>query len=775
MQEPIAAESQPAGQSAAHIVQVLMQFALAVRYRKNVMLSAFLVTGLLGGLYYATATRYYAANASLLVIQTGNDIMEPGTALQTGKQQGLMPTYEKLITMPRVLEGALRYLRPEDRVDMAGVARNQWPKVLQRNLSADTDHFTNIIEIEYLSKDAGAAVSVVNAVVQSYLDFMEETHKGTAGKFIEVLEKEKAELAERLHTKELALRQARLEVGALSSGLDSELLHPMTQRVVSFGEALVETQKQRVEMEATLAAVESAIRNGEGLEQHIMSVADMVGREILLNSLGINGQHAAAQAALERDLIGYRAEMEAMQEHYGPRHPQVAVLEERIRQTQQYLISYPERSKKRFAEIRETQLGPLLSEMMRQKLNETWQRELRQQAQYEEAYAEASRLGGQLSQIEIIEHEVQRLRDWDDLLLNRIASVDIKQEGPEVRVEVVNEPTKAGTPASPNAYRVVLLVMIAGLAAGLMGVYVLDILDDRFRSLEELQRQLGTSVLAMIRRLELSEEPGVESLQVYRRPDAADSEPFRTLRTALSLGNEASSRVVISSAEPGDGKTTVLANLAVAYAQSRKRTLLIDADLRRPGLTSMLELRGRDGLSCVVGGHGDTVRTAAWCIQPSGVEGLDVLPSGPRPTNPAELLASSRFAELLAWAETVYEHVLIDSPPALATSDAAVIGRLVDGVILVVQPDKNRRRTVLRAAESFGTLGIRLLGVVINRVDVDRDGDYYGYGGNYVYQASYGDDDPSDDQPRNHREAATAGGIVPRRAARPVVQRAEDR
>jgi len=204
--------------------------------------------------------------------------------------------------------------------------------------------------------------------------------------------------------------------------------------------------------------------------------------------------------------------------------------------------------------------------------------------------------------------------------------------------------------------------------------------------------------------------------------------------------------IVVSSAEPGDGKTTVLANLAVSYAQSHKRTLLIDADLRRPGLTSMMGMRGIEGLSSIIGGTDDVTTMAKHHIRASGVDGLDVLGPGPRPTNPAEMLADRRFAELLAWAETVYDQILIDSPPALATSDTAVIGRLVDGVVMVVQPDKNRRRLVIRAADSFATLKIRLLGVVVNRVGAEGDRGYYEYGGGYGYGADYAADESDQEE-----------------------------
>jgi capsular exopolysaccharide synthesis family protein len=291
------------------------------------------------------------------------------------------------------------------------------------------------------------------------------------------------------------------------------------------------------------------------------------------------------------------------------------------------------------------------------------------------------------------------------------------------------------------------MALIAGLAMGLLAVYVLDILDDRFRSAEEMQAQLRAPVLSMVRQLKTANHTGLESLQVYSQPDAPESEAFRTLRTALSLGDQPAHRMVITSAEPGDGKTTVLANLAVSFAQSDKRTLLIDADLRRPGLTATLGLKGTEGLSNIIRGTAEVGGMAISHIRASGVEGLDVLASGPRPSNPGELLSSPRFADLLGWAETLYDRILIDSPPALAASDTAIIGRLVDGAMLVVQPEKNRRRLVIRAAESLTVLKINVLGVVINRVCSEKDGGYYGYDSGYQYDYGYGTEpDPHEEQ-----------------------------
>ena len=739
LQESTAVNSEPRGDSTAHVVHALMQFLMAVRYRKNVVIAALMVAGLVGGLYYMTATPYYRSGAAILVMGSGGSDGSPVTVPADGaRQQSLMRTLQNLLTRDKVVEGAVKYLQPEDCIDMAGAPQEAWPAIIRGGLSSSVNKGTRIIEVGYRSKDPKAAVAVVNAVVQSYRNFLDDTHGDSAAEFRSILTTEKDDLAVRLFQKEQELVAARTEMHDFGIRSSSPVTHPLVERAVYFNKTLIETQKERITQEATLAAIESADRNGEDLQQHIMTVANVVGGEILMRSLGFDHRDSYTQSVIERQLLDDRANLKAMQEHLGPAHPDVTSAVERIRLNEQYLMTYRQRIKDRARELQRTELGRMLIQMVRQKLNETWQLEASLQAKFDQAQADAVRLNAQLTRLEIIEHDLDWLRNLQDTLLERIAKIKVAEKGPEIRTTVVQEPTEATRPFSPNLRRVLMMTLAGGIAAGLILVYVLDTLDDRFRSAEEMQQQMAVPVLAMVRQLEVNDTQGIGALQMHVAPNSTECEAFRTLRTALALADNEARHIVISSAEPGDGKTTVLANLAVSYAQSEKRTLLIDADLRRPGLTAMMGMRGIDGLSSVIRSDQKVVEMATRHIQASGIAGLDVLPSGPRPTNPAELLANPRFSELLAWAETVYDQILIDSPPALATSDAAVIGRLVDGVVIVVQPDKNRRRMVLRATDSLACLKIPLLGIVVNRIGADGDPAYYGYGDGYGYGYGYG-------------------------------------
>jgi capsular exopolysaccharide synthesis family protein len=451
---------------------------------------------------------------------------------------------------------------------------------------------------------------------------------------------------------------------------------------------------------------------------------------------------------MKQELIEAKARLEEIKPHYGRAHPEYRATLGKIHEIEKYLSDYQNSIKQKLAEVQRDDLGPMLLDMLHQKLALTRSQEAAQAMRWQEVYREATRLQSRLDYIKTLSSDTEVLRTQREGLVQQIGNVKLKHDGADMRAKVVAHPTRVDQPVSPNLRRVALMAVIAGLAMGLLAVYVLDILDDRFRSAEEMQAQLRAPVLSMVRQLKAANHTGLQSLQVYSQPDAPESEAFRTLRTALSLGDQPAYRMVITSAEPGDGKTTVLANLAVSYAQSDKRTLLIDADLRRPGLTATLGLKGTEGLSNIIRSNADVAAMATSHIQASGVEGLDVLSSGPRPSNPGELLSSPRFADLLGWAETLYDRILIDSPPALAASDTAIIGRLVDGAMLVVQPEKNRRRLVIRAAESLTLLKINVLGVVINRVCSEKDGGYYGYDSGYHYDYGYGT------EPDTHEEQA---------------------
>jgi capsular exopolysaccharide synthesis family protein len=754
---------EPIPQTAStHIVHELMRFYWVLRRRKSVLLTSLGIFCLLGILFFATATRKYRAQSSLLVLKTGSEAWSP-TMTADRTMQDQIETYQRLCTSAVVLEGTLERLPALPPEIDRKKSPNLWIDSLRELVSTNTIRRTSIIEIACISRDPKACVNVLNALIASYLDFIDQNHRSVAAEIVSVLEKERVDLENTIEKKHRQLLQAKHQGGDIGIKEDSRYAHPLVQRVVRLNESLLEVQQRRIQLEASLAAMRPTVQRGGDLRQHLLDLQSLLGKESVLSALGLSGQDATMLAAAEQQLLADHADLRTLMEHYGPRHPRVIQLNQRIQGNRQYLATFHQRLNDRLAVVSHPALGKTLLGMVEEHLAQTRENERQMHKQYTQAEAEAIALNDRMATVTIVERDLELLRNLHTALVNRIENTDINQSQADVRVSVINEPTDPTSPVSPILTRVLLICISLGSGTGIVIVYVMDVLDDRFRSPEELQEQLGLPVLAMIRKLPERQASGADSLQVYVAPNTAQSEAFRTLRTTLAFSNKEVGRVAVTSPEPGDGKTTVLANLGVTYAQVGKRTLLVDGDLRRPGLTTLFGLRAQSGLSDILRSPENIAQQCLERIHPSGIPGLDILPCGPRPSDPTELLSQQRFSELLGWAETLYDQILIDSPPILAASDAAIIGRLLDGVIMIVQPQKNHRRRVLRAAANVSSLGVRLLGVVVNVVSNEEQSGYYGYGGDYGYGYGYGADNQYgydsvyEEQPHDEPSPADAG------------------
>jgi capsular exopolysaccharide synthesis family protein len=310
--------------------------------------------------------------------------------------------------------------------------------------------------------------------------------------------------------------------------------------------------------------------------------------------------------------------------------------------------------------------------------------------------------------------------------------------------------------------------LMAGAAVGLLlGVglaYLADMADKSFRSPDEIRRRLGLPIVAHVPIMEEEGAPSSpdapqldRSLANYHRPTSVEAEAARSLRTALYFGTRDKGHKVIQITSPNmaDGKTTVASNLAIAIAQSGKRVVLVDGDMRRPRLHALFGVSPEVGLSSVIVGE----TPVAQAVVDSGIDRLSLLTCGPRPENPAELLTQPRFEQVLAELREQFDFVIVDTPPLLAVTDPAVVVSRMDGVFLVVRLSKNGRPAAERAREILYTLQANVLGVVVN--GVGKAAGAYGYE-HYSYDYGYGGSYAPTGGDTNGNGAAVA---VPARAA----------
>jgi len=342
-----------------------------------------------------------------------------------------------------------------------------------------------------------------------------------------------------------------------------------------------------------------------------------------------------------------------------------------------------------------------------------------------------------------LRENIKSRKDLFNVMVKRLEEIKLGRNEGTLRTQVMSPPAPAGEVAG-LIFRAILVGAVLGFLCGFGISYLAEVADKNFRTPEEVRQTLGVPIMAHIPPLPQSEKRDKskpkklhKSLAAIHSSKSLAAEAFRGVRTGLyfSTKNESHKAIQITSPEPGDGKTTLTTNLAIAIAQSGKRVLLIDADMRRPRIDKLFSLLNNQGLSTVLDGKTDLADSI---ISIDDVPNLSILTSGPTPSNPSEQLTGERFAEVLETCKSRYDLVLVDTPPLLPVTDAAVVAPRVDGVILALKLAKNARIQAVRAMEILSNINCKVLGVVVNGKP-DRHG--YGRYGRYGYSgAHYGAD-----------------------------------
>jgi capsular exopolysaccharide synthesis family protein len=340
-----------------------------------------------------------------------------------------------------------------------------------------------------------------------------------------------------------------------------------------------------------------------------------------------------------------------------------------------------------------------------------------------------------LINITVSDGQPTRARDIANAIADSLATQVAQLEAPSngavspIKVSTVRTATVPLAPSSPKKTLNAALGLLIGLAVG-FGVAILrEVLDTKVRTEADVHRVTEASVIGSVHDdADAADHP----LIVQTNAQSHRAESFRRLRTNLQFIDvaERPQTIVITSSLPGEGKSTTSINLAITLADAGSRVVLVDADLRRPSIAEYMGLEGSVGLTTVLIGRAALLDV----VQPWGDGQLHVLPSGQVPPNPSELLGSRAMVALLAKLTQLYDVVLIDTPPLLPVTDAAILSRLTGGAVVVVGAGTLHRHQLAEAMGSLGTVGARVLGVVLNRL-ARTPSDAYAY---YDYSTDSG-------------------------------------
>jgi capsular exopolysaccharide synthesis family protein len=553
---------------------------------------------------------------------------------------------------------------------------------------------TDLIEVSFTTASPALSAFLAAAHTQAYMDANDEVRRRTDELARGFLDRQAAESQERIVKAEAAL-------GRFAAA------HPRTaanQEQKTGEQRLTELSTNLTKYETQRLALES--------RYHFLTQPDTEALPYFLDRPGIQ--------KLRLELLTAKAQRAGVSQRLGPNHPQMLDLRQL-----------------------ETELGRQVETEVRQEMAAV-------RMHYDAARAREDRLRRRLAQeerragkqrelgarYELLKGEVETARTLHTSLRKQRMDTAVNADLAATNVRVIERPEVPKRPSRPNIPLNLTIGMAAGLVLSIGAAFARDYFDDTVKSPEEMEEILHVPTLAAIPAFDalpartaaaaLPAAPQSE-LVVVREPWSGVAEAFRGVRTALLLsGADEPPRVtLVTSAGAGEGKTMASLNLALALAQAGARVILVDADLRHPRAHTALGAANDAGLSSVLLGRTALPNAVQTIEEPP----LALLPAGPVPSNPSELLGSARMGMLLTHLRDAYDFVIVDTPPVLAVTDAVLLARDADGVILVVKGEHTPRALVRRARDRLTLAGTRVLGVVVNNVNARWSNVYYGYPG----------------------------------------------
>ncbi|HRT05544.1 MAG TPA: polysaccharide biosynthesis tyrosine autokinase [Kiritimatiellia bacterium] len=673
-----------------------------IRDRKEVILAVALLTIVTGTAYTLMMPKKYTATTQLEVREDAMDV-DPFYERQVnrmGYNPFFLMTQEKVMKSRPVLTEVIRNLNLQKvwgaqlNEDKSPVAPELALQILSRSLRVEQDRDTTLMNISVTTEDAKLSAEIANEIANVYRDRRLFAKRREIQHAIDAMSNEVRKQQERVEEAEAELERIRQERGIALIGRGQ------------MGIRVEATRLNMLETERSAARVEMLVRKArldqlEGLEgEKLMDAAAYIVQDPTL--LGIRQQLIDSQVSLQ--LMIQNGVM-------GENHPEVMRLKGAVDELSRQLSSALEGLK---AGVKADY------EVARQKY-EALDEELAQ-IRTSDIVSE----GEDFLPFDRAERNVNIQRDILTALRARITQTGIEVEVPRTAVEIIEEAEPPERPSSPLVVLNIFLSVILGLLAGTGLAFFVEYLDVSIKTVDEVEKYLGLPVLAVI--------PQQSRPLTEAGPSSGQGEAYRALRTSLALlAREGKQKIfTVISGGVGEGKSTTLFNLAYVCAEQGSKVLIVDSDLRRPVQHKMVGLANRTGMVNVLT---DELKIED-VVQETGVPNLWLMPSGRLRRGSLGIMNNARLRAMLDVLKDRYDFVLLDSPPILGVTDAAILASEADGVLLVVQYRKYPKIISLRAKRMIENAGGHLMGAVLNNINIMRDDYYYYY--HYTTKKYYG-------------------------------------
>ncbi len=584
------------------------------------------------------------------------------------------------------------------------------------NLRVALSPNTRIIEVHYRSSDPQMAAAVVNTLMKTYVENNFKARFESTMQASDWLGKQLVDLQMKVETSQEKLVRYQKEHDIL--GVDEKSNITMT-KLDELNKQLTSAESERMEKEALYRLVES------GDPDAITSSAGG------LDAAG--GSQSQSDSQLLESLLAKRADLKIqtadLSTQFGPSYPKLGQLNNQLKEIDAQVQ----------AEMKQ------IAGKIRGQYTTALQRENMLHDALEQQKQEANKLNESAIEYNLLKRDVETNRTLYEGLLEKLKEAGVSAGLKSNNFRIVDSARPPTGPVEPNIPRNLAFAVVLGLTSGIGLAFLLEALDNTVRTTEQAHLISGLASLGMIplgsrsareglnpKRLVIATSNEAVELVTQVRPQSQMAESYRALRTSLLLSNLGAPPkvIMVTSALPQEGKTTTSINCAVVLAQKGVRVLLIDADLRRPSIHKTLGMGPHSGLSNVLTGSA-TLEQAI--TRTAVLPNLFVMTAGTPPPNPAELLASANMRDVLAQLREEYDHIVIDTPPSLSVTDAVVLSPRADAVVLVIRSGQTSKQALRRSRDLLTQVNAKVVGVLLNAVDL-RSPDYYYY---YEYQGKY--------------------------------------
>lgn len=592
---------------------------------------------------------------------------------------------------------------------------------------------TRLIDISYRHSDPMLAAYIVNGIAEVFTKVNQEKRTGTNRKTNDFLKDRIAELQSEIKAGEERLVALQKNAGIVKTDEETTIV---IQRLSGLNKQLLEAEEQRKNAEAQFNSVATSPERISALAEEQMA-RYITERENDIRRI-VN--------ETQKEIAGLRAKRQKLLIEYVEEAPEIREFDREIATLESEIEDLRAKNQRNLEDYRR-RVGETILENLRTRYLQAKEREDKVRSAFNQQYNEAQGQNQSAVTIKLLEQDIETKKGFYKNLENQQKGNDLAGAGTENNISVAEIAIPPDRPVSPRRLTTVLAVMFLSLLFGSGLALFLEYLDDTIRSTEEVETYLQLPALAAIptieaiprRRLLLvganeNEEPETGSaLLISKDSKSSMAEAYRQLRTSilLSTAGHAPKSLLITSSLPAEGKTTTAVNTAISLAQTGATVLVIDADMRRPRVHSFFDLNNTEGLSTILSSELSEKKILE-LVQKDEESKLHLLPSGPVPPNPAELIGSEQMKNLLLMMEKNFTHVVVDSPPIASFTDGVLIASLVDGVIMVVHSGKSSRQVVRRSTQFLHDIGAKVFGVVLNNVDLRSNDNYY------YYQSYYG-------------------------------------